>query len=286
MLRLHPRVRLYLDAVIEKCVDGGGPLVSLILFGSAVTGGFADAASDVDLIFVLSDGAGLESRRRLNAAVRELEILHGLAGDSLRQRGTFESLVDKITGNAHSVFVCTREELLSANAAGIFGIPAAQALFVDRVVVPSIVFSAVTVWGEELLGEIVLPPIRRLDVFKSFFSLANQVWVSVSLFVVLPGATRLAMGALKKSVHHYYFCSHGRPAAIEKEIEFFHGKYGASPALEQLISLRREYRESFRFAVRCMPAVARLHMRAALDNQFPRAIGKRQPEQIEDDQCG
>jgi predicted nucleotidyltransferase len=278
MVALHPRVRAYLDAVIKKCVESEGSLVSLILTGSAATGGFADGVSDVDLIIVLPNGAGVEERRRLRAAVRELEILHGLAGDSLRQRGAFESLVDKITGSAHSAFVCTREELLAANAAGIFGVPAAQALFVDRVVIPSIVFSAVTIWGEDLLGDIVLPPIRRLDVFKSFFSLANQIWVSVSLFAVLPGATRLAMGALKKSVQHYYFCCHGRPAALEKEIEFFQGTNGVSPALEELISLRREYRESFGFALRCFPTVARLHMRAALENQFPRPIGKRQPE--------
>jgi predicted nucleotidyltransferase len=278
MLTLHPRVQAYLDAVIEECADGDGSLVSVILFGSAATGGFADAISDVDLIFVLPDGAGQEVRRRLNRSVRDLEILHGLAGDSLRSRGVFESLIDKITGNAHSFFVCTRAELLSANAAAILGVPAAQALFVDRVVIPSIVFSAVTVWGEELLGEIVLPPIRRLDVFKSFFALANQAWLAFAAFRVLPGATRLSMGALKKSVHHYYFCCHGRPAALEKEIEFFQGTHGTVPALEQLISLRLEYRESFTFAARCIPAVARLHLRAALDNRFPRAIGKRQPQ--------
>jgi predicted nucleotidyltransferase len=275
MLTLHPRVRAYLDAVIEKCDDGDGSLVSVILFGSAATGGFADAISDVDLIFVLADGAGQEVRRRFNTSVRDLEISHGLAGDSLRSRGVFESMVDKITGNALSLLVCTRAELVSANAAAIFGVPAAQALFVDRVVIPSIVFSAVTVWGEDLLGEIVLPPIRRLDVFKSFFSLANQVWVSVSLFAVLPRATRLAMGALKKAVHHYYFCCHGRPASLEIETEFFQRNNGASPALEQLLLLRRDYKESFGFAVRCMPAVARLHMHAALDNRFPRAIGNR-----------
>ncbi len=39
----------------------------------------------------------------------------------------------------------------------------------------SLVFSAVTVAGEELLDQIRLPPIRRLDVFKAFFAFFNQV---------------------------------------------------------------------------------------------------------------
>jgi hypothetical protein len=75
-----------------------------------------------------------------------------------------------------------------------------QALFVNRVVIPSIVASAVTVWGEDLLPRIALPPIRRLDVCKAFFGLFSQAWTAAALFPALPHATRFAMGAMKRSV--------------------------------------------------------------------------------------
>jgi predicted nucleotidyltransferase len=274
-LPLHPRVRTYVDAVIDKCVADEGGLVSMILFGSAATGGFAGAVSDVDLFVVLPDGAGQESKRRVRDAVTELEILHGFAGDSERKPGALKSLVDKITGSAHSFFVCTQGDLLSGKPALIFGIPAAQAVFVDRIVIPNIVFSAVTVWGEDLLAQIPLPPIRRLDVFKGLFSQFNQALLASELFAVLPGATRYAMAALKHSLHSCFFCYHGRPGTLQEEVEFFQAKLGPSPALEELLGLRREYRESFGFAVRCIPTVVRLYLRAAFGNRFPHPVLKR-----------
>ncbi len=154
----------------------------------------------------------------------------------------------------------------------MLGLKPAQAFFVDRVVIPSIVFSAVTVGGEELLAQIHLPPIRRLDVFKAFFSLFNQVLLTASLFLFLNGPTGYAMGALKRSVHNCYFCYHGRRAALDEEIDFFQRKRRI-PALDQLLSLRLCYEESFGFLLRCFPALARLHLRTALDNTFPHLVG-------------
>jgi len=57
---------------------------------------------------------------------------------------------------------------------------------VDRVVIPSIVGSAVTVWGEELLARIPLSPIRRVDVqYITVFSaitVAGPRWSSRARF--------------------------------------------------------------------------------------------------------
>lgn len=261
------RVQGYLDAVIEMCAASDSPPVSVILFGSAVAGGFSGTVSDVDLVIVLPNSASPECRQRLRAAIKELEIQHGMA--TSRQPGALESLVNRITGSDHTFFMCTRDDLLSGDAGRVLGLPRAQAFFVDRVVVPSIVSSAVTIRGEELLGQMHLPPMRRLDVFKAFFGLISQLLLCAGLFPVLPGATGYAMGSLKRSVHNCYFCYHGRKAALEEEIEFFRQRLGRVAALEQLLSLRSAYVESFGFVLSCFPALVRLHFHTALDNRFP-----------------
>ena len=110
-----------------------------------------------------------------------------------------------------------RADLLSGEPGRIFGVPSAQVWFVDRVTIPSIVATAVTVWGEELLNQVPLLPIRRLDVGKALFAHSNQVLFSAGLYPLLPSATRYAMDALKRSVHNCYFSHHGRPAMLSEE---------------------------------------------------------------------
>jgi hypothetical protein len=267
-----PRVRAYIDAVLETCAGGDCAPVSVILFGSAAVGGFSGTLSDVDFILVLPDTAGSEFPPRLKAAVKQLEIRHGMGTACLQRHSGLESLVNRVTGNDHSLFVCLRHDLLSGDPGRMLDLKPAQAFFVDRIVIPSIVFSALTVGGEELLAQIHLPPIRRLDVFKAFFALFNQVLLTVGLFPFLRGPTAYAMGTLKRSVHSCYFCYHLRRAALDEEVDFFQSKRRI-PALDQLLSLRRGYKESFGFMLRCFPALVRLHLHTALDNPFPRSIG-------------
>ena len=88
-------------------------------------------------------------------------------------------------------YVCG--DLFSGSPALILGVSPAQALFVDRIVIPSIVASAVTVWGEELLAQIPLPPIRRFDVFKAFFGLFCQVLTSAAPFPLLPDPAKYVL---------------------------------------------------------------------------------------------
>ncbi len=268
---LPSRVQAYLEAVIQTRAQGGSAIESVILFGSTVTGGFSATVSDVDLILVLPEGATREDRRRLSNEVTSLEILHGWR-EATGRPGVLEAFFAKVTANDRSFFVCTRGDLLSGQVSRILDLHPAQALFVDRVVLPSFLSSAVTVWGEELLAQIPVLPIRRLDVFKAFFGLFCQVLVSAMLFPVTASATKYAMGALKRSVHSCYFCYHARPAALKDEAGFFQRRLGPSRALEQLLTLRHAYTPSFLFVVRCIPALVQLHLRTALDNRFPRMI--------------
>lgn len=272
--RIPPRVEEYLRAILQECADGGHRLVSVVLFGSAAIGGFSAAASDVDLLLVVPDTAGGEERHRLRSTVERVECLHGFREPVGRPRGPLEMFVERATANVRSFFVCTRGDLLSGEAGRILGLRPAQALFVDRAVVPSIVATSVTVWGEDLIPLIPMPPLRRLDVAKSFYGLFCQSLLSLAVFPLLPEATKYAMGALKRSLHNCFFCYEGRRASLGEEVEFFRRRHGPSRTLEQLLALRGEYRPSLAFVARCPALLTWLHLRTALDNNFPRKIGR------------
>jgi hypothetical protein len=146
---------------------------------------------------------------------------------------------------------------------------------VDRAVIPSILDSAHTIFGENLIPQINLPPIRRLDIFKALFSFVSHSIVSAGIYPFLPSATSHAMGALKRSVHNCYFCCNMRSVPLAEEIAFFQ-KQGRIPALDRLLTLRRNYEPSLSFTLSCLPAVTRLHLRTARLNTFPKAIALKQ----------
>ncbi len=266
-------VQAYLEALVRTCGGSGRALVSIVLFGSSATGGFSAKASDVDLILIVSDGTSEEDRRRLREAAERIEALHGFRENDVPQ-SSLEAFVEKVTANVRSFFICTRSDLLSGRVKRILDLRPSQALFVDRVVIPSIVTSAVTVWGEDLLSQIPMLPIRRFDVFKAFFGFSSQALLSAAVFPLLPAATRYAMATLKRSVHNCYFCYHGRRASLEEEVNFFQRQLGPFSTLVHLLALRGEYRRSFAFVIRCVPTLVRLHLRTVLDNRFPREILK------------
>jgi hypothetical protein len=263
-------VQQYLDAVAQlHC--GVSSLASVILFGSAASGALSES-SDVDLIIVLPDSATAEDRRRLHGAISGLDIAHGLRLPASRRKNPLEKFAEHTGGDAHSCFLCTRADLLSGDAARLFGLQPVEALLVDRIVFASVVVSAKTVWGEELLPRIPLPPLRRLDVFKALFGFAGMILLSAVAFPVLSDATRYAMGALKHSLHSCYFCYHLKTAPLNDEVEFFNSRLGGSGTLLELLNQRREYHRSFAFVLRCVPVLFRLHLRTAWDNRFPRAV--------------
>jgi predicted nucleotidyltransferase len=269
-LQLPLRVQTYLDAVVQTCAEAGQSLVSVILFGSAAKGAFSGEVSDVDLIIVVADEASRATRRRLGEDVARLETVHELRAATTHSPGGLQARIERAVGHGFSCFVCTRSDLISGDVGRVLALRPLEALFVDRIVFASIAASAVTVWGEDLLP-VRVPPVRRLDVFKALFGFSGQVVLSIVTFPALPDATRYAMGALKHSLHSCFFCYHGRTASLEEEVAFFTRRLGASRTLVELLSLRQQYRRSFAFVIRCLPTLARLHLRTARDNRFPRA---------------
>jgi predicted nucleotidyltransferase len=266
------RVQRYLDAVTQLRAIS---FVSVILFGSAATGALSES-SDVDLILVIPKETSQEDRRLLRHAVTDLEISHGLRLPESRRRNPLEVFAEHAGGHAHTCFLCSRDDLVSGDVGRVFGVRAAEKVFLERTFFASVMVSATTVCGEDLLSFVPLLPLRRRDVFKALFRLAGLVVFSVAAFPVLPDATKYAMGALKHSLHSCYFCYHLRTATIDEEVTFFHARLGRSRALLDLLSQRQEYRRSFLFVLRCVPVLFRLHFQTVRDNHFPREVARAQ----------
>ena len=269
--QLPARVQAYIEALVHTCVQDRAQLVSVVLFGSAAKGGFSKAVSDVDVIVVVSDDASRAKRLRLGEDIARLETLHELRPATTHSPGGLQARIERAVGHGFSCFVCTQSDLISGDVARVLDLRAWEALFVDRIVFASIVASAVTVWGTDLLPRVPVPSVRRLDVFKALFGFASQVLMSAVTFPVLPDATKYAMGALKHSLNSCFFCYHQRTTTVEDEVAFFNRRLGANRTLVELLSLRRQYRRSFAFVIRCLPTLVRLHLRTARDNRFPRA---------------
>jgi Nucleotidyltransferase domain len=262
------RVQRYLDDVARACGGRGRAPVSLVLFGSAARGALA-TVSDVDLIVVMPDDTTPESRRGLREAITAIEIAHGFRPAAAP--GAVQARVERAAGHLASCWVCTRSDFASADVARVLDLKRWEAPLVDRILFASMMASAVTVSGVDLLSGVAVPPVRRLDILKALFISSSQLVLSANMFLFLPDATRYAMGALKHSLHSCFFCYHRRTAALEQEVAFFERRLGPTRVLHDLLSLRREYNPSFGFVMRCFPTVLRLHVATARDNRFEAA---------------
>jgi predicted nucleotidyltransferase len=264
-----PALAEYVAAVVAACASYEPGLASVILFGSTVTGGYRHGVSDVDMMLVLHDDADARAAADIRQRVEAVESAAGLRDEPDATESAVAHFARRLSANVRSFFICSRSDLLSGEPARILGIPRAQALFVDRAVLPSLISSARTAWGEELLPLVPLLPIRRLDVFKAWFSQFNQVLLNAALYAFVPNATKYAMDALKRSVHNCYFCYTLSSAALADEIAFLQAR-GRLRALDDLLQLRQQPSRSFGFVLRCAPALVLLHARTALQNEFPR----------------
>src|SRR5580765_1900373 len=148
---LPARVQTYIEALVTTCAQGAAPLVSVALFGSAAKGGFTGDVSDVDVIIVVADAASRAMRLRLGEQVASLEALHNLRPATADSAGGVQARIERAVGHGFSCFVCTRSDLISGDVARVLDLRAWEAPFVDRIIFASIIASAVTVWGEDLL---------------------------------------------------------------------------------------------------------------------------------------
>jgi hypothetical protein len=238
--------------------------VSLVLFGSVASGN-SSSLSDVDLIVVLPDGTTPNTMGRLREEIALLEVRFGFRPTQSTDSSGWRSRVERAAGHLFPCCVCTRGQLLSGDVAAVLGLRRWEAPFVDRILLASIIASAVTIAGEDLVPHIPIPAIRQADVFKALFTFVCQIVLSVAVFPVLSDATKFAMGALKHSVRSCYFCYRRCSAPLTEEIAFLNQRFGVSRTLMDLLALRRQYRPSFWFILRCFPTVVSLQVRTARD---------------------
>ena len=273
--KMESRVQQYLNRVAQLRPNDATSLVSVILFGSAVSGAFSQS-SDVDLIIVIPAETTLEERSVLRAAVTDLEISHGLRLPESRPRNGLEGFAEHAGGHAHACFICTRDDLISGDVARIFGLRRAEKMFVERMFLASVIVSAQTVWGEDLLSLVPLSSLRRLDVFKSLFRSTAFILFCAAAFPVLPDATKYAMSTLKHSLHSCYFCYDMKTVSLNDKVAFFTDRLSGDRTLNDLLNQRQKHHRSFTFVLRCLPILLRLHMRTLRDNRFPRPVARSQ----------
>ena len=264
----------YLEAIAKLRLSGGASLASVILFGSAAKGAFAAKVSDVDLIVVLPDTASQADRFDIQEKVLALEIIHGFRVSSDRTRGKLERYLERCAGYSLSGFVCTRSDLLSGEIARVLGLSPFEAIFVDRIVFAGVIISAVTVWGEDLLAQVPIASLRRLDVWKAFFNFQSAIIMSAAVFPLFPNATKYAMGVLKHSLHSCYFCYQQKTASLQEEVDFVGSRVSRRNVLDDLLNRRRRYSPSFAFVLSCLLILFRLHFRTAQDNRFPQPVSR------------
>lgn len=97
------RFAAYLHEVARVYGAPGGYLSSLVVFGSAATGGYVATSSDVDLLLVLRDDATEDARESVRLGVAHLEAQHGLAKPRAHTSGAIgkalAAIADQVTAN-------------------------------------------------------------------------------------------------------------------------------------------------------------------------------------------
>jgi len=264
------KVRDYIDEVLKIANERSPDIVSISVFGSAAKGGFSPSVSDVDLIVALADEVPQKAKGLISRDLADLELKHRLREYPKSKTESVYSYIDRMAGQFKSHFVCYERDLLSGNSAAVFGWhPLAEAFFSTRIGFANIVTSAKTIWGEDLLKQARVAPIRKWHLTNNCLSFLSLNAIAFLMFSVLPNATKYSMSVLKWMVHNCHFCYTLKAATIEEGVKFFHTKLENNEALAELLSLRREYRPSLNFVKECFGVLVDLFVVTARECKFP-----------------
>ncbi|HKQ52212.1 MAG TPA: nucleotidyltransferase domain-containing protein [Pyrinomonadaceae bacterium] len=277
---LPNQARGYLDEVLKFADEREQAVVSVILFGSARKGGFSQGVSDVDLIVVLADEVSRKMKRRLKGDLAALELKHKLRERPKSRIEIIRMWVDKIAGQFKSQFICYRRDFLSGNTAAAFGInPFLESLILStHIAFASIVTSAKTIWGEDLLRDAHLPVLTKGHLAKNYIGFFMLNAGALLAFPLIPNATKYSMSAFKWMIHCCHFCSTLKSARLEEEVEFFRGQVEEDACLTELLSLRQEYRPSLRFVWNCFRVIRELYILTVRVSKFPISVRGRHIE--------
>jgi len=269
LARLAPNGQGYLEDLKTLAQAHQGKCVSLLLYGSAASGGYSGTVSDVDVMVVMDDSVSREGRKAFRQEVEALEMKHGLLTADFWQRSPRQRAVDKLLGFFFTTFVVPRAAFLKGDAAGLFGLDRARGALATRLVFANILWSSVTFWGEDLRPAVQGHPITRTDLLKSLHQNLSFALMSALLLPVRPDATKYAMMAVKKSLHATYYCYGLPPVPVEDKVEHFIRRAPRLAPLRELLELRSTYRPAPGFVLRSPALVTALHGLALKDCRFP-----------------
>jgi len=244
--------------------------VSVVVFGSAARGGLFSKGSDVDTLVIVSDEVSEDRQHALGKEIALLETEHGFRTSISSRPASYEDMAEHLSGNSFSAFICSESDLLSGDSARILKLHPIEALLVDRIVLATILDSAVTFRGKDLLACVDTPPIRRLDVLKASISFLGVLLMSSMLYPVLPNSTKYSMGALKRSLHSCFYVCNRRSASLEEEVCYFRVRLRKTQALGDLMARRSQYDPSLRFVIAAFPQIVRLQIYALREGTFDR----------------
>jgi predicted nucleotidyltransferase len=273
----HLPVMDYLDEVRQTADRRGQDIISIWMFGSALVGGFSSPVSDVDLMIVLADDVTQDVKSDIRREFEALECKHGLRACPKGRLEHLSAVCDQKIGGFKSLTLCYRRDLLAGNVSAVFEANA-LAKWVNNTThifcFSSIVNSAQTIWGDDLIARIPIPAITKRHLFKTLLAhLLRNACAFVGI-PILPNGTKYSTAILKGFLHDCYFVYKGRGAPLEDEMKFFCTKIGESKVLAQLMSLRETYRPSPGFIIRCFRVLVRLYTVTIRENSFPTTVVK------------
>ncbi|MCK4972766.1 MAG: nucleotidyltransferase domain-containing protein [Candidatus Heimdallarchaeota archaeon] len=271
---LTPKARYYIGEAIGLFLKNKIDLLSIIIFGSAIRGEYQQDLSDVDIIFVINDDTTRKVKIKISKELNELEYKH-----TFRKRNA--SIVDAVykraedmTGMYISHFVCYRKDFLDTKFSKVFNLN----LFLCKLFAPtdvvwaSVIKSAKTLWGENLLVKASLSEVTRHQIRKSRWMNLVLCLGALLTYPLHFDATKYAMEAVKWSLQTCYFSYTLNPASTEEAVSFFTQNNHRKPIFKELIDLRRNYQKSLSFVRKSFRAVVYLHKKTLKENELPKKI--------------
>ena len=261
--RLRDRANSYLESVVALA-RRTDEVVSVVVFGSLVSGGFSEG-SDVDLIVVVSDDCSQKTLGRLNAILEGEAVRHGFSQRNHSFADRFLSALLTQTGIFVSHFVTRENDLLNLDFSRMFE--------TNRILTPILaprdaVLSGVLSHAKTIYGEDLLPLVRR-RVHPGSGQLARSLLMNLLLalgalavFPLTDRAVELSLEATKWSMFAGNYFVYGDSPGINAVAQRFISRGIAPRFLPRMIALRNARRASASFILMAPFAVVLLSLSA------------------------
>ncbi len=259
------RAKSYVESVVSLAQKESDAVVSVVLFGSYVKGGFSER-SDVDVILVVRDDLHQTDLRRLEQALERQENAFGFSQSEKSLRGRLYSALLRPTGMFSSHFVTKESDLVGRDFSRIFSTSRVVASIIapSDIVLASVFSSARTVFGRNLLTSLPRPaPVGWGQLARS---LTMNLLLATGAFVISPFSERavdLSLEATKWSLLNTYYFAFGANPGIGLVAEKFVSRGIAPSIVRRAMRLRSSAQRDPSFVLAAPLAVVLLTLSAS-----------------------